>query len=184
MATSVAYRWDEETFLRAHQAGVFDTRVELVEGEVWPVALGDWHGRVTMRVGAALMPYGEPTGSTLPSSGSLPDPDVWLPRPGAAPVRAVTPRLSAWAADDVLLVVEVSDETPQEDLTIKARLYGRSGYARYWVVTRDGVHEHTGPTEDGYDRIRLIQPGGAVPLPFAGMDAGLAVAELLSDPPR
>lgn len=176
MSTSVAYRWDLDTFLRAQAAEVFPTRVELVEGEVWPVSIGDWHGAATVRVIVALAAHGEPTQASLPSSGSLPDPDVWLPRPGARPVAAVTPRLSRWDAADVLLVVEVSDETLEQDLTTKAALYARSGYERYWVVARDGVHEHAGAGPEGYRQVRLLPPGSRVPLPGG---AELAVEALL-----
>lgn len=165
VASSVAYRWDAATFLRAHDAGVFDTRVELVDGEVWPVVLGDWHGRATVRVVAAVLGYGEASQSTLASSGSLPDPDVWFCRTGAKPTGAVSARLSRWDPADVLLVVEVSDETLEPDLTVKARLYARSGYERYWVVSRQGVYEHTGATSAGYRLVRLAPPGAAVLLP-------------------
>lgn len=33
-----------EIVREAWEAGAFDHRVELVEGEVWPVVIGDWHG--------------------------------------------------------------------------------------------------------------------------------------------
>ena len=162
---TVAYRWDVETFLRAHDAGVFGQRVELVEGEVWPVVLGDWHGKVTVRVVAALLQHGDPRQSTLPSAGSLPDPDVWLLRPDAQPAGALSARLSSWSPDDVLLVVEVSDETVEQDLTVKARLYAEAGWQRYWVVTRDAVHEHTLPTATGYRSVRRLLAGEDVLLP-------------------
>ena len=48
MSSTVApYRWSVSEFLRAWEAGAFDHRVELVEGEVWPVVNGDWHGKTT-----------------------------------------------------------------------------------------------------------------------------------------
>ena len=51
MSSTVApYRWSVSEFLRAWEAGAFDHRVELVEGEVWPVVNGDWHGKTTARV--------------------------------------------------------------------------------------------------------------------------------------
>lgn len=96
---------------------------------------------------------------------SLPDPDLWLGRVGAQPVDVVSARLSRWDPADVLLVVEVADETVQEDLTIKARLYAAAGYARYWVVTHDGIHEHTTPTGEGYRRVRRAAAGDSVDLP-------------------
>jgi len=165
VSAPVGYRWDVEAFLRAVEAGVFTTRVELVEGDVWAVVLGDWHGAVTFRVAAALAGEGDLTGATLPSAGSLPDPDVWVRRPGAEPLGNLSPRLSRWAPQDVLLVVEVSDESLEQDLGVKADLYARTGYPRYWVVARDGVHEHTDPTATGYGRVRRLGPGASVDLP-------------------
>ena len=163
--TSVAYRWDVEAFLRAHAAGVFSDRVELVDGEIWPVVLGTWHGDTTGAVFAALQGQGRTSASTLPSGDSLPDPDVWVRRPDARPAGSVSPRLLRWAPDDVLLVVEVADETLHEDLTVKARLYARTGWVRYWVVARDGVHDHTGPGPRGYSSVRLVGPDDEVTLP-------------------
>ena len=177
-STPPRYRWDVDSFLRAQEAGVFDGRVELVDGEVWRVTHGDWHGRRLWVVGAALQDQGRVTSATLASGGSLPDPDLWVQRPGARPVGTVSPRLARWDPEDVLLVVEVSDESVQADLTIKAHLYGAAGYARYWVVTRDGLHEHTGPEDDGYARVRLLGPDAEVPLPDGGL---LPVRRLLQD---
>lgn len=76
----------------------------------------------------------------------------------------VSPRLARWAPSDVLLVVEVSDETVHEDLTVKARLYAAAGYGRYWVVTRDAVHEHVDPDASGYRAVRVLGPGDSVTL--------------------
>jgi hypothetical protein len=131
------YVWSREGFLRAHDAGAFDTRVELVNGQVWPVVLGDWHGVITIRVAGALLGVsgGTVTQSTLSSGESLPDPDCWVRRSGAEPIGQIGNRLSEWDSSDVLLVVEVSDETVSGDLNIKSELYGSCGYPTYWVVT-------------------------------------------------
>ncbi|MGK8523564.1 hypothetical protein ACRS6B_19345 [Nocardia asteroides] len=51
---SIAYRWTRSEFLRAWEAGAFDHRVELVEGEVWPVVIGSWHGRAVFRIARKL----------------------------------------------------------------------------------------------------------------------------------
>lgn len=71
------------------------------------------------------------TTATLPTGESLPDPDCWVRREDAKPVGLVGSRLSVWAPSDVLLVVEVSDETMLYDLEIKAKLYGQAGYCAY-----------------------------------------------------
>lgn len=163
--TAVAYRWDVAAFLRAEGLGVFAGRVELVEGEVWPVVLGLWHGQVQPRVVVALQGQGEVLTATLPTADSLPDPDVWVLRPGAQAVDQVSPRLPRWAAADVLLVVEVSDETVEADLSDKAALYARAGYVRYWAVTRDGVHEHGDPRDGAYASVRLAGVDATVTAP-------------------
>jgi len=82
MSSTVApYRWSVSEFLRGWEAGAFDHRVELVEGEIWPVVNGGWHGKTTARVVRRLPEEGvEITTATLPSSDSLPDPDCWVVR--------------------------------------------------------------------------------------------------------
>lgn len=177
-AEALRYRWSPAEFLRAWDAGVFDHRVELVEGEVWPVPIGDWHGATTARVLRAL-PNDRfvVTTATLPTGASLPDPDCWVRPATAAPVAAISGRLSSWRAQDVLLVVEVADETEAADLGVKARLYARAGYACYWVVTRAGIAEHTDPAPDGYRAVRLHRPEERIALRHAGTD--LRVAALI-----
>lgn len=172
------YRWTRQEFLRAWEAGVFEHRVELVEGELWPVVIGDWHGRATKRAIRLLPETGaEVMTSTLPATGSLPDPDCWVLRAGAMATGKLTSRLSEWAPDDVLLVVEVSDETIAVDLGIKARLYATTGCPVYWVVTPAKVYEHTQPTADGYGLVAVHRRGGRLPVRYAGTE--IAVDDLV-----
>lgn len=172
------YRWSPSDFLRAHEAGVFSQRVELVEGEVWPVVIGDWHGETVVRVARALPTEGATiTMATLPSGESLPDPDLWLRRDAADPRGRLGSRLSLWRADDVLLVVEVSDETLMADLSVKTRVYGSAGYGTYWVVSPDLVYVHTDPIPGGYAHREEYRPGQSLPLPYANVE--LTASELL-----
>jgi hypothetical protein len=174
------YVWSREGFLRAHDAGAFDTRVELVNGEVWPVILGDWHGETTTQLVAVLvgLSNGKVTQSTLSSGESLPDPDCWVRRSEAEPAGQIGNRLSEWDSSDVLLVVEVSDE-PVTDLNTKSALYGSCGYPTYWVVTRDVIYEHTDPIPTGYRTRVEYRPGDQLPVRYA--DTALDVSELLAD---
>lgn len=177
-ATVANYRWTAAEFVRAWEAGAFDSRVELVEGEVWPVVIGDWHGEKVMDVGALLRHPGVTvTGATLPSGDSLPDPDCWVRRPGAEPSGTIGRRLSTWEPADVLLVVEVSDETLMADLTTKARIYGSAGWPVYWVISKEAVYVHTEPHDRGYGLRREFRSGDAVPVPFA--DVEIAVDDLI-----
>ena len=177
------YRWTEEAFLRAAEAGVFgDQQVELVEGEVWRVVHGTWHGAVTAAVTRALPDLDgryRVTSASLPSAGSVPDPDVWVHRRDAEPVEQLSARVARWDPQDVALVVEVSDETVGAGLGGKADLYARAGYMEYWVVTRRGVHVHAGPGSDRYREVRLLGPTEQVAVPYAS-DVALDVASLVS----
>lgn len=172
------YRWSTSEFVRAWEAGAFDRRVELIEGEVWPVVIGGWHGRMVGRVIGTLHRVGdEVTAATLPSGSSLPDPDCWVLRPDAEPIGTVGRKISTWEPEDVLLVVEVSDETVLADLTTKAKIYGSAGWPVYWVVTKDVIYEHTEPKGGGYASRREYGRGEQVPVRHAGVD--LAVDDLL-----
>lgn len=176
---ALRYRWTAREFLRAWEAGAFEERVELVDGEVWPVPIGVWHGDTTARILRAL-PNDRFVVSTssLPTGGSVPDPDCWVREAGADPVGSPSPRSAAWRPADVLLVVEVADETLDADLGVKARLYGASGYPVYWVVTRDGIVEHTEPTLLGYGTVRTYGREDDVPVRHAG--SSLGVGDLLA----
>jgi hypothetical protein len=169
MSTSpLTYHWTVDEFVRASQAGAFNHRVELVEGEVWPVVIGSWHGDTLLQVAAMLRAPGvRVSAATLPTADSLPDPDCWVRRADAEPAGEVSPRVQIWDPADVLLVVEVSDETMLADLGIKAKLYGRAGYAVYWVVTPDAIYEHTQPTRHGYEVRREYRSGSEISLEYA-----------------
>lgn len=175
---ALVYHWSQSEFLRAWEAGAFDNRVELVEGQVWPVVTGPWHGKTVMRLAAVLPRAGvEITAETLPSGESLPDPDCWVQRAGAEPIRPLGSKLAVWDPADVLLVVEVSDDTMLHDLQTKMRLYGRTGYPVYWVVTKEAIFEHTEPTPSGYRVRREYRRGERIPVGYA--DTDLAVDELI-----
>ncbi|MGH3567637.1 MAG: Uma2 family endonuclease [Pseudonocardia sp.] len=179
-ATAYPYYWGLEEFLRAWEAGAFDKRAELIDGEVWSVPIGPWHGETTMRVARAL-PNGRfrITAASLPAGDSLPDPDCWVLRTGAEPIAQLSQRMPRWDPTDVLLIVEVSDETLDHDLGRKAALYARCGYPRYWSVTRDGVYDHSDPGPTGYRRRSLHGPGEQITVPYVE-DVSLTVDDLLA----
>lgn len=182
MALAEPFVWDEESYLRAAEAGVFgDERVELVEGQVVQVVIGAWHGQVVMNLAHLLRADGwRVTSATLPASGSLPDPDVFVFRRGVEPSGVVGQRLRVprWEPGDVGLVVEVAESSLALDTGVKAGLYGRAGYPCYWVVHRQGVEVFTGPGEDGYGDRSHVAVEGRVDVPYAP-GATIAVADIL-----
>lgn len=171
--------WTLEAYLAAWEGGAFPDRVELIQGEVWPAPIGPWHGHTVGNVFERL-PDGryQKTMASLPSAGSLPDPDCWVLPRSAKPIARLSRRMVAWDPADVLLVVEVSDETVEMDLGIKAALYARSGYRFYWVVTREAIYEHGDPTEAGYRTRTAYRPGDRIPVDYAGSD--LPVDDLIA----
>jgi len=176
----VAYRWSVAEFLRAWEAGAFDRRVELVEGEVWPVVIGSWHGDTQAQVARLVWaPQVRVSSSTLDvgADDSLPEPDCFVRRADAKPIGTRGTRLRVWDPADVHLVVEISDDSILADLTTKARLYGRAGYGVYWVVTPDVIYEHTSPTPQGYRTRTEYRRGDEIPLAYAGTT--LSVDEIL-----
>lgn len=186
MALTEPFVWDEASFLRAWEAGAFrDERVEMVDGEVIRVVIGVWHGQVVMNLGHVLRDEGwRVVSATLPSSGSLPDPDVFVFRRGAQPVETLgtVTTIGRWDPDDVGLVVEVSDSTLAYDTSTKAALYGRTGYASYWVVHRDGVEVFTEPAADGYRSRCHVEVDEVVEVPYAP-GSTIPVADLLDVDP-
>ena len=173
------YRWGLEEFLHAWEGGAFTKRTELIDGEVWDVPIGQWHADTTAAVMRALpnRRFRVAAGS-LPAGQSLPEPDCWVRRSGAVAVEQLSPRMKRWAAPDVVLVVEVSDETHDFDLMEKAKLYARAGFEAYWCVTREGVYVHSDPGPTGYLSRSLFGPGRHVTVPYAP-DVTLAVDDLL-----
>lgn len=180
MAVSLTpHRWTLDEYLLAWEAGAIGKRVELLDGEVWDVSMGLWHGDTTMRVARGLPnDRFRITAMSLPTGDSLPDPDCSVLRMDASPVEQLSPRMQRWAAADVLLVVEVSDETVQYDLGRKAVLYAEAGYPVYWSVTREGVYVHSKPTPNGYATRVLYGPGERVPVPYTD-DVALDVSRLI-----
>lgn len=174
------HRWTLDDFLRVSEAGAFREPVELIDGELWDVVIGPWHGEVRAGLIRALpnKRYRITTAS-LAAGRSVPLPGCWVLRREAEPVGQLSPRMPRWAARDVLLVVEVSDETVEYDLGGKAILYARAGFPHYWVVTQDGVHAHTGPLGTGYASKIVHRPGDSIEVPYAP-GVTLDVAELIA----
>ena len=85
---------------------------------------------------------------------SAPEPDVMLLRPRADFYRRSTP-----TANDVLLLVEVSESTLPYDRKIKAPLYARHGIPELWIVNlRDReLHCMRQPHLNGYAEIETHQ---------------------------
>lgn len=83
------------------------------------------------------------------------------------------------AADDLLLVIEVSDSSIRPDLTSIALLYAKAEISEYWVVDVDKrrVIVHRDPSQEGYREIMEWKQGETVS-PLAQPESHIAVADI------
>ncbi|MEG4838526.1 Uma2 family endonuclease [Microcoleus sp. B9-D4] len=119
------------------QAGILtdDDSVELLEGWlVFKMPKNPPHRVTTRLVRTALeniLPPGWYVDSQEPItlSNSEPEPDIVVVRGDTRQYLDRHP-----GAEDIALIIEVSDTTLQRDRTVKKRIYARAGIAIYWIV--------------------------------------------------
>ena len=130
--------WSVADFHRMGETGFLDpeARLELIEGELFEMApIGSFHAgtvsilnRLFMRaVSDAQIVYVQ--NPIVLGDDSEPQPDIVLLRPRADYYLRTHPR-----AQDVLLLIEVSDSTAQFDRKTKVPLYARHGIPEVWLV--------------------------------------------------
>jgi Uma2 family endonuclease len=175
------------------RAGVFrpDERVELLDGHLLPMSpIGNAHFVVTNQLGYLLgrACYQEtPPLAVVSAQGpvrlddrSEPEPDLALLQPD------VLTRGRIARADDVLLIVEVSDTTLAFDRGPKRARYAAAGIPEVWVVSTKGRYVEVARQAEGdeYTEIRRVGAAGGgslVPLllpRLAPLDVGDVFAGL------
>ena len=95
-----------------------------------------------------------------------PEPDIAIIRGSDADYRGRIP-----TAEDVALLVEVSETTLRQDRGQKRAAYARAGIAVYWIVNLVArqVEVYTRPVKEGRYRSRKdYKPGQQVPVVIAG----------------
>jgi len=132
------HRFDVDAFHRMSETGILapDARVELIHGEMLDMApIGSRHAAVVNRLNSCLVKAFGAHGIVsvqhpLRLDGySLPQPDVAVLKPRADFYETRHP-----TAEDVLLVVEVSDTTLRYDRQIKVPLYAARGVTELWLI--------------------------------------------------
>ncbi|MBW6394579.1 Uma2 family endonuclease [Thermus sp. SYSU G05001] len=163
------YRFGIEEFERLFQ-GV--TGVELLDGEVYQMSpIGPKHAEVVARlVTRFAQALGDkarvwPQNPVRLPPGSEPQPDIALLKPKdyweALP-----------SAEDILLLVEVSESSLDYDRNVKLPLYARSGIPEVWILDllENRLHVFRHPKEGLYTEHRILLPGEeAEPLHFPGV---------------
>ena len=177
-------RFTVDEYHRMAEAGILteDDRVELIEGEIVDMSpIGSRHAACVKRMTSffyrqvgqkAIVSVQDPIRLT---ERSEPQPDVALLRPRPDFYTQAHP-----GSEDVLLVVEVAETSPDYDRTVKVPLYARSGIPEVWLVdlAGEGVEVYRTPTPQGYREVRHVRRGQCL-APEAFPDLDLAVDDIL-----
>ncbi len=154
-----------EEYHRMVEAGVLDegSKVELIEGEIYPTAaMGSRHAACVRRINALLGNLMEPGMVVSPQCPvqlddySEPEPDIALLKPRDDFYESGHPKPS-----DILLAVEVSDTSLERDTRIKLPAYARSGILEVWIVNlaANTIQIHSSPATGEYRNTSLARRG-------------------------
>ena len=177
-------RYDVRSYYALATAGVLapEDRVELIEGEVVPMApIRPAHSGCVMsldralhiRLGSRSLVW---TQNPLRlDDWSEPVPDIVL-----LPLDLETFRHRHPSPGDALLVIEVADTTVRHDRGRKLPLYARFGVAEVWIVVlrRSIVEVYREPGAGGYGSKTILGRGASLS-PLAFPDVTFTVDEIL-----
>jgi Uma2 family endonuclease len=110
--------------------------------------------------------------SSINCGDHRPEPDIiWSRR---MPAKRIRPTHA-----DVLLLMEVSDSSAEQDLGEKARLYAEHDIPEYWVVDikAEQVHVHRSPSQGNYQSRQAFDKSASLS-PLCQPTATLSLAEL------
>lgn len=166
VASITRYRFSREDYERMGAAGILseDDRVELIQGEIVVMSpIGPPHNDAVAMLTRLIVP--RVSGDVLVMvQGAIRLPTDSEPQPDLALVRFRRYREALPAADDVLLVIEVSDTTLAYDRDVKLPLYAAAGIPEAWLVDLQGgrIERHAEPGDDGYRVIVRFGRGAVV----------------------
>lgn len=158
-----------EQFHKMGAAGVFPegTRVELIEGELLKMPpMGTPHAWAVAALTRAFIesPLGRrvfllPRLPVVLSDISEPQPDITLARLPGDRYRTAQP-----TAQDIVLLIEVSDSTLAFDRQRKMALYARHGIPEYWILNVQDrqLEVHREPGNGTFSSVQLVPPGTPV----------------------
>lgn len=166
MATAVEQRiFSVADYHRMAEVGILTEadRVELIEGRIIVMSpIGSRHAACVKRLNASLSQ--QASSYVLVSiqdpiqlnDYSEPEPDVALLRPRDDFYATGHP-----TAEDILLLIEVSDTSEGYDREEKVPLYARSNIPEVWLVSlaKKRVEVFTEPVADIYRQVRYVLPG-------------------------
>jgi hypothetical protein len=188
MAVEVAAarrRFTRAEYYRMVEAGILGPRdrVELIRGEIVEMSpIGRRHRAFVGNLNHLLAPPLDGRAIVwvqLPvvlTDDSEPEPDLMVLRR-----RAQSYKEREADADDVLLLIEVSDTSLAYDRSTKQRLYAQAGIAEYWIVDceAEAVEVYRDPGPEGYRDVRRVE-GRAVLALQAFPDVQLSIPDIFA----
>jgi Uma2 family endonuclease len=177
-----------DEYYRMAEAGILteDDRVELIEGEIIQMSpIGYRHAICVTRTTTFLIRALEwkavvtSQNPLLLTDWTAPQPDVTVLLP---PFESYDTRLPK--ASDVLLVVEVSDNSLRYDCDIKVPLFAAAGCPEVWIedLQNDLILVYRDPSDGAYKTTLTFHRGDSIS-PVAFPDKTLAVDDLLGTVP-
>jgi Uma2 family endonuclease len=146
-----------------------DARVELIEGEIVPMApIGTPHGFVVDELNARFSAVAHDRarvrvqGALRLSNRTELQPDLSLLKLPSAQYRE-----KQASASDALLVIEVSDTTLRKDLHVKVPLYARHGVPEVWIIDleKECVRFYRSLVHGQYRAVSVTSEPKIVPIP-------------------
>ena len=184
MLAAVPRRFTVEEYHRLAEVGVLheDDRVELLNGVIVNMRpIGPFHGGSVNRLNRLFEQLSRARWVTSVQNPvhlgehEEPQPDLLLLRPRDDFYISGHPR-----AEDVFLLIEVSDSTLLIDREDKLPIYAAAGICEVWIVNLPErvIEVYTHPAGVGYGTVRRVRPGEAL-APAAFPDAEIDTAALL-----
>ncbi|MEM6770695.1 MAG: Uma2 family endonuclease [Bacteroidota bacterium] len=157
-------------------------QVELIFGEiVEKMSIGKRHGDCVDKLMVYfVLKYGlshtcRSQNPLIVGDTSEPEPDFAILDKASYEARSGKPM-----AEDVHLILEVSDTTLEYDRSVKAKLYALGGIPEYWIINlqQDQVEVYLNPdkTTGEYNRLQRFAADDTFESPFWG---GVSVSDLL-----
>lgn len=184
MLAPAKHRFTVAEYYRMAEIGVLrpDARVELLNGEITDMSpIGPFHGGVVKRLNDYFTRVASDRWLVVVQDPlrlgdySEPEPDLMLVRRSPDFYTSKHPE-----AQDVLLLIEVSDTSLEVDRKEKLPAYGHAGIPEVWIVNLNDrtIEVHREPNFSGYGVAKILRTGDKAS-PQAFPDVVVDVAELL-----
>lgn len=183
MATLLTHRFTVSDYFRMAESGIIapDAKVELIDGEIIDMSpIGPFHSGSVNDLASHFIAISSGRWWTSIQSPldlgrfDMPEPDLALLRPAVHRYKSVHPK-----AEDVFLLIEVSDSSLRLDQSVKLPLYAKQEIPEVWIlnVPQRQLEVYRDPQSGTYAEKLILKSGIVAPAAFP--DSGIEVGRLL-----